>query len=552
MSFRLIPSISLLMLALSLHVKAESDISTAPAAAYPAYGHFRCSGFPQVMVSSTDKTCLGLVADKTNGLRMPRYAVQASDGTIYISDMGSWGIGTGTIWALQIPLSAQPTDKITMTNLFPNDKLTMPNGLLLDPEGRLYVGTPTGLYRFHPKKPTGEFNIDSDLETIENGFMSSIFRKDEYASASAYNNTPKNHKHRHPLVQLAANKDFTEIYMNVGAPSDDCTSGLKTKNDQGLCVQSESPLVNAGIWKTTLSANLERKKIKTEALARGLRNSMGLAVHPTTQKLYQAENSMDLPDADVPFEEINLIEPGHHYGWPYCHTIDKVNAAFADVVKPEDCRSKYTGPLINMKAHTAPLGLLFYQSNHIPTLTGKLLVSLHGYREYGQKVVSYTLDEKGLPTSYTPELVLYNWAAKNAVRPQGAPTGLTELNDGRILVIDDKNRSVLILDLGENYQDSPDQEQHSTVTPEQIAAIKPLQSFLNKNCKTCHSKLAESDPQTLVENLFSLTLVDQDEPFKSKLLIRIQNRTMPMGQPLDEATYLDAIKKIKTFLETVK
>ncbi len=169
----------------------------------------------------------------------------------------------------------------------------------------------------------------------------------------------------HPLVQLATNKDFTEIYMNVGAPSDACTAGVKTKTDEGLCVQSESPLVNAGIWKTVLSNDANRKKVRTEPMARGLRNSMGLAVHPVTQRLYQAENSMDLKDADLPFEEINLITPGRHYGWPYCHSNDKVNEFFADVIQSSDCTTRFAPALINMPAHVAPFGLMFYQSNRV-------------------------------------------------------------------------------------------------------------------------------------------------------------------------------------------
>lgn len=523
--------------------------------AYPPYHDFQCSGFRQIMVPTIDDTCLGLVADRSNGLRMPRYAVQAKDGTIYISDMGSWDFATGTIWAIELIETPGQIAQVKMMNLFPKDKLTMPNGLLLDPEGRLYVGTPTGVYRFHPKNASGEFNIDSDVETIEDGFMASIFRKEEYESASNHKNfaeKKKSLKHKHPLVQLAANKDFTEIYMNVGAPSDACTAGVKTKTEQGLCVQSESPLVNAGIWKTVLSPNSERKKIKTEAVARGLRNSMGLAIHPLTQKLYQAENSMDLKDIDLPYEEINLIETGKHYGWPYCHSNDKVNEAFIDNIRPEDCVSKYSGPLINMPAHTAPLGLLFYQSNRLTSLTGKLLVSWHGYRENGQKVVAFPMNPIGMPTSFEPENIVFGWEAAKGLRPLGAPVGLTELNDGRLLIMDDKNRSVLILDKGMTYSNDSSLTEETIVTEEQITAIKPLQKFLNQNCNLCHAPLAETDSKKLVKNLLNSSMIDDEEPLKSKLLRRVENRDMPMGKKLDDPIVEDAVAKIRAFLKTLE
>ncbi len=38
-------------------------------------------------------------------------------------------------------------------------------------------------------------------------------------------------KNKHPLIQMVANADFTEMYFNVGAPSDDCARGLKTINE---------------------------------------------------------------------------------------------------------------------------------------------------------------------------------------------------------------------------------------------------------------------------------------------------------------------------------
>jgi len=63
--------------------------------------------------------------------------------------------------------------------------------------------------------------------------------------------------------------------------------------------------------------------------ARGLRNSMALAVHPRSNALVQAENSRDAihrhaasleaVEVDLPHEELNVIVAGAHYGWPYCH-----------------------------------------------------------------------------------------------------------------------------------------------------------------------------------------------------------------------------------------
>ena len=545
---------SALLLAQSIH--AAPPVKKATPAADQKISTYQqldslCNGFAQAPVESFEGSCLGIVASKTSGIKMPRYAVQSkTDQTIYISDMGGWAYGNGTIWAMKIKTDGTGKKFTELTNLFPKNKLTMPNGLLLDPEGRLYVGTPTGIYRFSPKNQNQSFNLDPALELIEDGFMQSVFRKTEYANAQAYNTTPKATKSRHPLVQLAANKDFTEIYLNVGAPSDNCTQGVKTKNDQGLCIQSESSLINAGIWQINLSNDTNRKKINTEGLARGLRNSMGLAIHPETQKLFQAENSMDLTDVNLPYEEINLIEKNQHYGWPYCHSNGQVNEAFKNVVTSNDCLHKYKNPIINMPAHAAPLSLLFYSGKMFENLKDHLLVSWHGYREVGQKVVAYDINSNAEVVSDKPAFLIRNWTAKKSVRPLGAPTGLTELEDGSILVMDDKNATILLLSEGQSYSENTADENHiekANIPEKQLLAMKALMPTLKNKCSACHAEFNHENVTDLIHALDARDLYDIDSPLNSKMFQKIKKTEMPLGQPLSKPEYDQVMKLIQQF-----
>jgi len=113
-----------------------------------------------------------------------------------------------------------------------------------------------------------------------------------------------------------------------------------------------------------------------------------------------------------------------------------------------------------MPAHTAPLGLVFYQGNTIPELEGKLLVSWHGYRKYGHRVVAYSTDKNGIPKNelnengspLPPKEIIFDWDPIADVRPLGAPTGVLQLKDGSVLVLDDKNGAVLRLSKGEKQQ----------------------------------------------------------------------------------------------------
>jgi hypothetical protein len=205
-----------------------------------------------------------------------------------------------------------------------------------------------------------------------------------------------------------------------------------------------------------------------------------------------------------------------------------------------------------MPAHVAPLGLTFYTSDRISNLKDQMLVSWHGYREYGQKVVSFELDESGLPVSDKPNLVIFNWAARAGIRPQGAPVGITPLNDGRLLVIDDKNKSILVLSDGMEYADGQTMEEEVPVTTAQLAAIVPLQAFFKTNCASCHPFLREPDSGKLVKNLLNSPMVNLDDPMKSPLYMRVQKREMPIGNRLDESDYQESLSMIKAFLSTLE
>jgi glucose/arabinose dehydrogenase len=103
-----------------------------------------------------------------------------------------------------------------------------------------------------------------------------------------------------------------------------------------------------------------------------------------------------------------------------------------------------------------------------PALEGKLLMSLHGYRPGGSRIVAFDVDSKGVPVpaphprfaEYTadgkvvlkayesgpaaePKILTAGWGPKPGVHPAGAPVGLTIARDGAIWVADDRNAAIL-------------------------------------------------------------------------------------------------------------
>ena len=125
-----------------------------------------------------------------------------------------------------------------------------------------------------------------------------------------------------------------------------------------------------------------------------------------------------------------------------------------------------------MPPHGAPLGMLYYGAEKFPELKDRLIVSLHGYRPTGSRVIVYDTDARGLPQVVAPP-VRYNvscaasevfaengkpiaaapyvelisgWHRVGGVRPQGAPVGMTVASDGALWLVEDKNRTIIRLD----------------------------------------------------------------------------------------------------------
>ncbi|WP_406658151.1 PQQ-dependent sugar dehydrogenase [Methanolobus sp. ZRKC2] len=169
--------------------------------------------------------------------------------------------------------------------------------------------------------------------------------------------------------------------------------------------------------------------------ASGLRNSVGMAFHPVTGQLYATDNGRDWLGDDLPPDEINLIEEGNDYGWPLCYGKNVRDTDF-DPDNPDEnvCENK-TPSLVDLQAHSAPLGLAFYDGNTFPEeYEGDMFVCYHGSwnREVptGYKVVSIDMDTLEVNDFAT------GWLKDNGT-VTGRPVDVIVAEDGSLLVSDD-------------------------------------------------------------------------------------------------------------------
>ena len=109
--------------------------------------------------------------------------------------------------------------------------------------------------------------------------------------------------------------------------------------------------------------------------ADGLRNAVGITFQPGTDQLWATNNGRDWLGDDQPPETVYRLEKGDDAGWPWCHAGRIIDPDYGE---PGDCQGKLD-PVVEMQAHSAPLGLTFYDGEQFPVeYRGDLLIAFHG------------------------------------------------------------------------------------------------------------------------------------------------------------------------------
>ena len=399
-----------------------------------------CDGFPRLGIGMAAGYCAGLVFTpddfRHRQVKTPRMLLQLPDGRHWIlSDLGAWTAGLGKLWMLEVESPQQVHIKVLMSGL------TMPHTVALGPDGNIYVAEMNRIFRL---------DLDGD----------------QAHATTVVDGLPGNRLHpgRHPLshFEFDRNGDFL---VNVGADTDQCTD--KSGAAVGVsCAESEGENARGVIRRYAYSGQ-GRWDQTPKVLARGLRNSLVLVRH-SSGTILQGENSYDFaPSEDRPYDEINVIRQGAHYGWPYCYDMDQVTPVWATAGAMDCHSSAHEKPVALLPPHAAPLAAVYYSGAMFPALQGKLLMSWHGYRPTGSRVVAFDVDASGVPVTNTharypeysggdvvyksygsapaaePLILTPGWDLKAGSHPAGAPVGIAVAQDGSLWVPDDRSASII-------------------------------------------------------------------------------------------------------------
>jgi glucose/arabinose dehydrogenase/cytochrome c2 len=173
--------------------------------------------------------------------------------------------------------------------------------------------------------------------------------------------------------------------------------------------------------------------------ASGLRNCVGLSVHPVTGDVWCATNERDGLGDDLVPDYVTRVRPGGFYGWPWFYLGDHEDPRHAG--ERPDLAGHVLLPDVLVQSHSAALQIAFYTARALPAkYRGGALVTLHGSwnrgKRTGPKVVLVPL-EGGAPTGEYEDFM--TGFVVNDAAVWARPVGVAVAPDGSLFVGEDAN-----------------------------------------------------------------------------------------------------------------
>jgi glucose/arabinose dehydrogenase len=175
----------------------------------------------------------------------------------------------------------------------------------------------------------------------------------------------------------------------------------------------------------------------------GIRNAVGIAVHPSTGELWCSTNERDrLGDNLVPDYITHVTEDGF-YGWPWWYMGGHQDPRHKG--KHPELKSKVITPDVLIQPHDASLEMTFYQGQQFPQeYRGDIFAAEHGSWNRsmltGYEVIRVPMNHSGRA------LGEYQDFLTGFVTPEGRvwgrPVGVAVAEDGSLFVSDDASKSI--------------------------------------------------------------------------------------------------------------
>jgi glucose/arabinose dehydrogenase len=258
-----------------------------------------------------------------------------------------------------------------------------------------------------------------------------------------------------PLTTLASD-------LPAGGQHNNRTVGIGPDRKLYVSVGSTCNACDETTEESATLLQFERDGSGRRIFARGLRNTIGFAWDPRTGQLWGMDHGIDWLGDDEQREELNRIEDGQQYGWPYIFADSKPNPTDEppDGLTHAEWAELSREPSLLHTAHSAPMQMAFYTGDRFPeTYRNGAFLALHGSWNRkppsGYEVVFVRFDDRGTPVTFEPFLSGFlSSGSDGAPALFGRPCGVAIGEDGALLISDDANGVIYRVD----YQPSRDPE----------------------------------------------------------------------------------------------
>jgi glucose/arabinose dehydrogenase len=349
------------------------------------------------------------------GLNGPRQMRLAPNGDIFVAETRAGRIRV---------LRAADGDSKPSANEVYASRLKQPFGIAFYPSGDnpqwVYVANTDSVVRFPYK--VGDLKAAQKPETVVAELP---------------------HGYGHSTRDIVFSKDGKRMLVSVGSAGNDA-EGMGSPPG-GLPAWNETHPLGASWGSEADRADVlmfDPDGKHAGIFASGIRNCVGLAVHPFNGDVYCSTNERDgFGDNLVP-DYVTRVREGGFYGWPWYYIGSNEDPRHAG--KRPDLKSKVSVPDVLIQAHSASLGLTFYNGSAFPgEYRGDGFAAEHGSwnrsKRTGYKIIRIRLKD-GIPTGEYQDFVTGFVIDDSQV--WGRPVGVAVAHDGALLISEDANGTI--------------------------------------------------------------------------------------------------------------
>jgi glucose/arabinose dehydrogenase len=348
-----------------------------------------------------------------SGLSGPRIIRTAPNGDVFVAESEA-----GRIRVLRVGAAAAAQPSVFASGL------TYPFGIAFYPPGPdpqwVYVGDTDAVLRFPYRN--GDLSARGAAETV----------------------VPHLPVGGHHSRDVVFSPDGKTMYVSVGSGSNVAENMEKLTGDELQRFASSHPLGAASGREAgradVLAFDPEGKNERV--LATGIRNCVGMAIAAATGTVWCSTNERDGLGDDAPPDYITRVREGAFYGWPWFYIGSHEDPRHQG--ERPDLKDKVTVPDILLQAHSASLGMTFYDGRQFPAdYRGDIFAAEHGSwnrsKRTGYKIIR-AIVRNGEPTGEYDDFA--TGFVINDSEVWGRPVGVTVDKDGALLISEDASGTI--------------------------------------------------------------------------------------------------------------